>query len=240
MPVADWDLWISHTINGLAGRSTFLDLLVVKFLMLSSIKVLPLILCVVWLWFDERAGRDRELKLGQMLAGAAIALTVSRVLQNLLPARPRPIYSGNDFITPIGTPDDILHDWSSFPSDNTALAIALAFGIWRVSRGFGSFALLWAVLVVALSRIFAGYHYFSDVMTGAVIGIVSVWVAVRIVTPRTPGAGLVRHLRQKWKPAFFCLMFLALYQIGTMFEDVRIIAQGADRYFEGEGKYAYR
>lgn len=79
----------------------------------------------------------------------------------------------------IVAPDErIFHN--SFPSGHTATAFALAFWVFLLTRrtryrwwGYG--ALLLAGLV-GLSRIYRGVHYPSDVLTGALIGIL--WGAV--------------------------------------------------------------
>jgi membrane-associated phospholipid phosphatase len=58
----------------------------------------------------------------------------------------------------------------SFPSGHTATAAALATGIWVVSprRGIPAAALAGAV---GYSRLHVGAHWFSDVLTGTLVGI---------------------------------------------------------------------
>jgi undecaprenyl-diphosphatase len=79
----------------------------------------------------------------------------------------------------IVAPDErIFHN--SFPSGHTATAFALAFWVFLLThrtryRWWGYGALVLAGLV-GLSRIYRGVHYPSDVLTGALIGIL--WGAV--------------------------------------------------------------
>ena len=228
------DVWLTQAINGLAGRSVFLDLLMVKFLMLYAVKMVPLVLCIIWLWYDDARGRIRRIKIGQLLGGAFIAMLSSRLLQTFLPVRPRPMYEPTLVLNdPYGVPEDILRDWSAFPSDTAALSFAIAFGIWRVSRPIGSCALVWAALVVCLPRVFAGYHYLSDILGGALIGVFSVALAAKVPVETIAGNGMFERIKAT-RPLFHCLAFLVLFQVTTMFDDVRKIGDGIGRYLLGE------
>lgn len=60
---------------------------------------------------------------------------------------------------------------SSFPSYSATLTFAFAFGIWLNNKKFGWFLLGLAALM-SLARIYVGVHYPSDIVGGAVIGIV--------------------------------------------------------------------
>ncbi|MED1412174.1 MULTISPECIES: undecaprenyl-diphosphatase [Bacillus] len=61
---------------------------------------------------------------------------------------------------------------NSFPSDHTILFFSICFSFWLVRKKTGW---LWLVLAfcVAISRIWVGVHYPFDVVTGALIGIIS-------------------------------------------------------------------
>ncbi|CAM3956172.1 undecaprenyl-diphosphatase [Bacillus sp. LS15-K4] len=61
---------------------------------------------------------------------------------------------------------------NSFPSDHTILFFSICFSFWLVHK---KARWLWLVLAfcVAISRIWVGVHYPFDVMTGALIGIIS-------------------------------------------------------------------
>ena len=79
----------------------------------------------------------------------------------------------------IVAPDErIFHN--SFPSGHTTTAFALAFWVFLLTRGtryrlWGYGALVLAGLV-GLSRIYRGVHYPSDVLAGALIGVL--WGAI--------------------------------------------------------------
>lgn len=61
---------------------------------------------------------------------------------------------------------------NSFPSDHTILFFSICFSFWLVHK---KARWLWLILAfcVAISRIWVGVHYPFDVLTGALIGIIS-------------------------------------------------------------------
>jgi undecaprenyl-diphosphatase len=157
--------------------------------------------------------------------GAFVALVVSRLIQNLSPHRPRPIHSewlGLEHPFGVG---DALQEWSSFPSDNTAVAFALAAGIWCGSRFLGWACLAWSAVVVGFPRIYAGFHYPSDVVSGAVLGMVATFACA----PLAMNAGIKHALssaEMKLRPLFYSFSFGFLFQLSTMFDDVRKLVRG--------------
>ncbi|MEY8350644.1 undecaprenyl-diphosphatase [Bacillus cereus] len=72
---------------------------------------------------------------------------------------------------------------NSFPSDHTILFFSICVSIWLVRKKEGWFWLMLA-FCVAISRIWVGVHYPIDVVTGALVGIISslfvYWVAPKI------------------------------------------------------------
>ncbi|MBR7830719.1 phosphatase PAP2 family protein [Actinospica sp. MGRD01-02] len=56
----------------------------------------------------------------------------------------------------------------SFPSDHTTVAVALAVGLWIVSRRLGVIAAILAA-IEGFSRIYLGQHYPHDVLGGAIL-----------------------------------------------------------------------
>lgn len=107
--------------------------------------------------------------------GMCVAVLLSRGMQNLLPARSRPLHSRNpNFVAPLGSDTSKLENWSSFPSDSATFAFALSTPVWRASRSLGAACFVWSMLVVSLPRVYAGWHYASDILSGALLGIFTV------------------------------------------------------------------
>ena len=73
----------------------------------------------------------------------------------------------------------------SWPSNHSTIAVALAVGVWVMSKRWAPLALLAVPLGigVALSRVFVGVHFFHDVLAGALLGAVVVWAAARWLAP---------------------------------------------------------
>ena len=67
---------------------------------------------------------------------------------------------------------------ASFPSSHSANAFALA---WVLARRWKRLApLFWiSASTVAISRLYLNRHYLSDVVVGALIGILSAWLVMR-------------------------------------------------------------
>ncbi|MER7107699.1 bifunctional phosphatase PAP2/diacylglycerol kinase family protein [Streptomyces sp. NPDC000229] len=70
---------------------------------------------------------------------------------------------------------------TSFPSGHSASAAAFATGVLLESRGWGA-AVVPAAAAVALSRVYTGVHYPSDVLVGAALGVGAAF-ALRGVVP---------------------------------------------------------
>ena len=85
----------------------------------------------------------------------------------------------------------------SFPSDHSTAAFAIAFAVFFLSRKVG-IGFLVAATMVALSRVFVGLHYPSDVAAGALIGAGSAWLAT--VAARPLIVRIVDLIGRGWDP----------------------------------------
>jgi len=68
---------------------------------------------------------------------------------------------------------------SSFPSIPIAAAFTFAMGAGYANRRIAKYLFALGILY-ALSRVYAGVHYLSDVIGGALIGAGMVWIVVRL------------------------------------------------------------
>ena len=77
------------------------------------------------------------------------------------------------------------HDFS-FPSGHTACSFAAAWTIFRTApRRYGTTALVLAALI-ALSRLYVGVHYPTDVLGGLIVGVAAAELAVRALMRFAP------------------------------------------------------
>ncbi len=69
---------------------------------------------------------------------------------------------------------------NSFPSDHTLIAGIFASVAYLADKRFG--LVMWVLaLLMGLSRMIAGLHYGIDIAVGAVLAVVAVWVAYRVL-----------------------------------------------------------
>jgi membrane-associated phospholipid phosphatase len=69
---------------------------------------------------------------------------------------------------------------SSFPSDTSTLVFGLSMVVFLENRLVGLLCLLWAAVIVALPRVMFGWHYPSDVVGAAILGLGSVFLFEKI------------------------------------------------------------
>lgn len=226
------DRAISLFVNGPAQRFPALDQLVVFLSQSDLLKggVVMGVVWAVWLLAREDQGRIRGALLSALF-GSLIALFVARVLAYVTPLRIRPLLDGAlHFRAPIGLPAQTnWTSWSSFPSDHAALFFALAWGVWLASKRTGRWLLGYVVVVVCLPRLYIGIHYASDLLAGALLGILFTSLLHTVLFRRLIG----RHVlawEERWPGVFYFLFFLLAYQVATLFWDLRVALSTAGFY----------
>ncbi|KAA0997683.1 phosphatase PAP2 family protein [Paraburkholderia panacisoli] len=197
-----------------------------------TFKGLVLIPVLWWMWFrqDERREWRREMVLATVLSGL-VALFAGRVMTHWLPFRVRPIYSTELHLHfPSGATNDAqLSGWSSFPSDHAMLWMAVATGIFLVWRGIGVLAILYAALVVCLPRAWLGFHYPTDLLVGAAVGIVITFIMTRDAI-RTRYATCVLRWIERYPGPSAMLAFILCLEIVTQFDELRKLASGVSQH----------
>src|SRR5450631_1803477 len=149
------------------------------------------------------------------------AIIVSRILAVTLPFRRRPVYNNElHFVKPFKWGEYGLVNWSSFPSDHATMFFALATGIFLISKKAGIFAYLYVLIIICFPRIYLGYHYPTDILVGAVIGIVITYI-ISINRISNPVIKKVSHFSLIYPGFFYALVFLISFQICTMFSEIR-------------------
>jgi undecaprenyl-diphosphatase len=105
------------------------------------------------------------------------------------------------------------------------LFFAFATAIWLWSRAWGAIAFLWA-LAICMPRIYMGYHYPSDIIIGALLGMAAMLVVQNIPVPSGTSAA-IRRYETGHPAAFYTLAFVLSYEISTLFVDVRRLGSAA-------------
>jgi undecaprenyl-diphosphatase len=169
MMLSDLDVALTHGINAWAGQSPLVDHLMVW---ASAIGV-PLLVAAVALqwWQGNNKPHTRHVLLAtgfSFLFGLAINQVILLFVQ-----RARPYDAGVTRLLIERSAD------FSFPSDHATATIAIAAAyLIHGMPGRGTLFLAAAVLMI-VSRVYVGTHYASDVLGGALTGI----IAARLVRP---------------------------------------------------------
>lgn len=108
-----------------------------------------------------------------VISSYAISGIIAQVLKNLIiEARPAVYLKGTSYHYFIA--DVTLHNYQSFPSGHSVSAFALA-GVlsFAVKNKKYSMLFLAAAILVGYSRIYLAQHFMDDVLTGAIIGLLT-------------------------------------------------------------------
>ncbi|RZF27172.1 phosphatase PAP2 family protein [Paraburkholderia sp. UYCP14C] len=199
---------------------------------LYTCKGLVLIPVLWWMWFqqDERRAWRRELLVATLLSGI-VAFFVARLLTHWLPFRARPLYNTELHLqfASSATTGAALADWSSFPSDHAMLWMAIATGIFLVERRIGVLALIYTVLFICVPRAYLGFHYPSDLLMGAVMGIAITWIMTRDAIRVRYATPLLRWIERHPSPSAM-LAFILSIQLIMQFDELRNLASDVFTY----------
>ncbi|HEY2025290.1 phosphatase PAP2 family protein [Paraburkholderia sp.] len=195
---------------------------------LYSFKGLILIPVLLWMWFQphQRIEWRRQIVLATLASGL-LALFVGRLLTHVLPFRVRPIFNTElhlQFATTSAS-DASLTNWSSFPSDHAMLWMAVATGIFIVWRGIGTLAILYTLLLICLPRAYLGFHYPTDLLVGAAVGVAITVLMTRDAIRVRYAAPLLRWIERRPAPAA-TLGFILCVELVTQFDELRKVAAG--------------
>jgi undecaprenyl-diphosphatase len=230
------DARISQYVAEYLGRWPLFDEAVL--IMSSSHLVKGAAVCaiMVYIWASDtggcRAGGvekhfNNRLTLIAAMFSCVFAEALALVLANSLEFRLRPL-----LVPELGmqVPDRLMEyaatmsSSSSFPSDHAVLFAAITTGIFMASRRLGIFAALYCLAFIAFPRVYLGLHYVSDILVGAVIGIICTVIGVKVLR-RLPIMRLPVKLSYSHAAFIAPLSFLCLFQVATMLEDMRAFAQ---------------
>ncbi|KAA1000964.1 phosphatase PAP2 family protein [Paraburkholderia panacisoli] len=202
----------NHAINAVSNLYTF--------------KGLVLIPVLWWLWCraDERREWTRQIVIATILSGI-LALFIGRVLADFLPFRARPINTPelHQHFASILHQESVLPTWSSFPSDHAMLWMSVAVGIFIISRRVGVLALLYTAIFICVPRAYLGIHYPTDLLAGALIGIVITYGMTRD-SIRNLYAPTVLRWMERYPGLSAMLAFVLCLELVTQFDELRQFA----------------
>ena len=206
------------------GRSEVFDRTVQAFVERPTLRFGLFGAMFIWLWFrsDKEQAKTRARLIG-IIATCIVATALPRALSFVLPFRERPFARAE---LGLALPPDFLPDmrtWSAFPSDHAVLGFAMATGIWLISRRLGVLAYIYAALAICAPRMYFGLHHPTDIVVGALIGVV---VALAMERSRwTDGiASKVLSWESHRPEVFYLTGFVLLSQMSYVFSALRVLA----------------
>ena len=136
-----------------------------KFLAEYLIYSIPLILIFVWFWSKQAKKVALRAAFSAILAWPVLAQIIGKIIN-----RPRPFETS-------GVQELIFHRPSySFPSDHAAALFAIAFSFYLSGFKKLSYALFIIAIVISFFRVATGIHFPTDVIAGAVLGLLSAYL----------------------------------------------------------------
>lgn len=181
-----------------------------------------------WFWFpsDPQKRQHNRGLIAAVLIGTLVALVICRGLASELPFRIRPRYMVDIGYHAPSIPIQMNQEnWSAFPSDHAALFFALVIGLFYLSRPIGVIACAFTFVWICMVRVYLGIHYPSDLLVGALIGVLCVWAAARPIFSEWLGRKIL-WLENRFTNWFYTLAFLLTFEIASIFQDVRQAMRG--------------
>lgn len=221
-PLMPFDAEIVQALNVWVGASLRFDR-TLHFLNGSPlIKGVPFVAAIWWLACREQkvAARPPAFLLRAIL-GLLCALAVARLLQDHGPIHVRPISDPSLGLNAFLDADpNYFKKMNSFPSDHAVIFFALSLAIWSRQTRLGVFAFLWSLLMICLPRIYFGYHYPSDILAGAAVGVLIMAVFLWTPSPTFVRVG-VERIGARWPGAQEGLLFGLATEAAVIFEHLR-------------------
>jgi undecaprenyl-diphosphatase len=160
------DLLIFQKINGLAGKAVCLDGLGIFFAEYFGYALVFILF--LFLLKDCK-------KYWQLTAKALAAAIFARIIVELVRfvwEKPRPFLENNVNLL-------VSHEASgSFPSGHASFFFALGTVVFLHNKKLG-ILFLTSSFLIGISRIFVGVHWPSDILVGAILGVLSGWIINR-------------------------------------------------------------
>ncbi len=170
------DIKLLYFFNNFADKSHLLDWFIV--FLAEFLQYILGIVFLIFLYFSIYQKREKFYILGVTALSTIIArLGITEIIR-FLTKRPRPflLHSLNKLLTNGWFYSDT--EWS-FPSGHSAFFFAMAMVIYLYNRKWGAWFFIAAILM-NISRIVAGVHYPSDILGGAIVGIVIGYLTSRL------------------------------------------------------------
>jgi undecaprenyl-diphosphatase len=225
------DLWLIHALNGLAGNY-FVDHTINIIAGNNFIKGTVLLAPYWFYWFGEEHSQASQLDLERNIlirgiVSGLVAIVIARLLASFFPMRLRPFADpAAHFSINLEQGANNLENWSAFPSDHAAFVFAISFSLFKISRAVSCFYLAYSAAVICIPRIYIGLHYPSDILVGALIGVLS---SLTVQEMQLNCVDKVKGLAERKPKLFYPAAFIITSELAQMFDNIRSIGRGVIR-----------
>jgi len=158
------NFWLFQKINNLAGHSVCLDSLGIFFAEYLGYLLAVLVFVVFW--------KKYRIIFQSFLAGIVARFGLTELIRWLWP-NPRPFVDNNVNLLLSHT------NSASLPSGHAAFFFGLSTVVYLYNKKAGLFFFA-ASFLISISRVFGGIHWPLDILVGAVVGIFSGWLVIKI------------------------------------------------------------
>ncbi len=162
------DFFLFQQINQFAGTWWLLDNLAIFFAKYFGY----ILIACLFAFLIKKISKYWPMVVKAITAAVLARFIIVNIIRWLLP-RPRPFIENeiNLLLSPSALP--------SFPSGHAAFFFALSYIVYSYNKKAGIFFFISAFLI-SFSRVFVGLHWPSDIITGALVGIFSAWLILKI------------------------------------------------------------
>ncbi|OGY21833.1 MAG: hypothetical protein A2113_00700 [Candidatus Woykebacteria bacterium GWA1_44_8] len=183
----DKDLFLF--INGWVGKLPWCDNLI-KLVVNEYFVPATLSLILLYLWFAPSKNQTKQQEAILTAFFSIVVLAILIVLSNQFIVRERPFAQLPTHLL-FYRPTD-----PSFPSNAAAVGLSLATAIFLVTQRLGTTAILLAVFY-AFSRVYAGVHFPSDVIAGAILGVLITLLVSRFTSLMKFSTDIARKVQKR-------------------------------------------
>jgi undecaprenyl-diphosphatase len=160
------DYSISHFLNQFTGKSFCFDKLL--FFFAEYFQFFIVFILLLFLVVNYR--KYLKMVIGALAAAIVTRLGFAEIIRFLVPrSRPFVVDKSINLLVPQNPAEP------SFPSGHASFFFALAAVVYFYNKKAGAIFFVFAFFI-SISRVFAGLHWFTDILAGAVVGIFTGWL----------------------------------------------------------------
>jgi len=162
------DFYLFHLINQFAGKNTCLDAMAIFFA--NYFQYFVVFFLILFLVVNYK--KYLKIVLQALVAAILARFLIVEIIRYFQP-RPRPFINNHIHLLIERV------NQSSFPSGHAAFFFGLATVVYFYNKKAGILFFIFAFLI-SIFRVFTGVHWPLDILAGAIVGIFSGWLVIKL------------------------------------------------------------